>query len=108
MTVKIIIKRRVPQAKEKDLLPLIRDLRILTTRQKGYISGETLTKKGYPNNMVVIATWQSMEDWHEWRQNKERKKFEAMLDVFQERPADYEEYLLGTPLSIDEKKVATT
>jgi heme-degrading monooxygenase HmoA len=108
MIAKIIIKRRFKEGNTRQILALLNELRSRAMHQPGYISGETLTKKGYPNNMVVIATWQSMEDWHEWRQNKERKKFEAMLDVFQERPADYEEYLLGTPLSIDEKKVATT
>ena len=31
MTVKIVIKRKVPRDREKELLPLIKELRILTT-----------------------------------------------------------------------------
>jgi hypothetical protein len=40
-----------------------------------------------------------LEDWHNWKDCTDRKKFEAMLDFYQERATDYEEYLLGTPLS---------
>lgn len=97
MIAKVIIKRRFKEGKTRQILALLNELRARAMQQTGYISGETLTKKGYPNNMVVIATWQSMEDWHRWRDHEERSKFEAMLDVFQERPAEYEEYNLGPP-----------
>lgn len=68
--------------------------------QPGYISGETLSQKGFPNNMVIIGTWQSLEDWYRWRDSEERSKFEAMLGLYQERPTDYEEFLLGSPLIV--------
>ena len=66
MTVKIVIKRTVPKDKEKDLLPLIKELRILTTRQDGYISGETLQRIDKPDETVVISTWETAEDWNRW------------------------------------------
>jgi heme-degrading monooxygenase HmoA len=97
MIAKIIIKRRFKEGKTRQILALLNELRSRAMLQPGYISGETLTKKGYPNNMTVIATWQSMEDWYRWRENEERAKFEAMLEVFQERPSEYEEYILGPP-----------
>ena len=97
MIAKIIIKRRFKEGKTRQILTLLNELRAKAMQQPGYISGETLTKKGFPNNMVVIAAWHSMDDWHRWRDSNERNKFEAMLDVFQERPAVYEEYLLGPP-----------
>lgn len=100
MIAKVIIKRRFKAGNTRQIVALLNELRSRAMTQPGYISGETLTKKGYPQNMVVIATWQSFEDWDSWRQNEERKKLEAMLDVYQERPTDYEEYLLGSPLSI--------
>jgi hypothetical protein len=52
--------------------------------------------------MVIIATWQTNEAWHAWRDSTERNNFEAMLEVYQERPTEYEEYLLGTSLSIED------
>jgi heme-degrading monooxygenase HmoA len=65
-------------------------------KQSGYISGETLTSTTDPQNIAVIATWQSMEDWIKWRENPERQKIEAMLEVFQLGPTVYEEYFLGS------------
>jgi heme-degrading monooxygenase HmoA len=52
--------------------------------------------------MIVIGTWQSLEAWQRWRDSEERGKYENMLDLLQERPTEYEEYLLGTPLSLDD------
>jgi heme-degrading monooxygenase HmoA len=48
--------------------------------------------------MAVISTWQSMEDWLRWKESPERKKYEEMLSIFQTRPTEYEEYILGTSL----------
>ena len=64
----------------------------------GYQSGETLTKHRYPNDMVVISTWNSLEEWLAWKECDDRKKFEAMLEIYQEGRTEYEEYLLGSPL----------
>jgi hypothetical protein len=66
MTVKIIIKRTVPKDKEKELLPLIKQLRIATTHQAGYISGETLQRIDKPGETVVVSTWERVEDWNRW------------------------------------------
>lgn len=100
MIAKIIIKRRFKPGKTRQIVAILNELRSAAMQEIGYISGETLTKEGFPQNMVVIATWQTMEDWHRWLNNDKRKKFEAMLEVYMERPAEYEEYLLGTPLSV--------
>jgi heme-degrading monooxygenase HmoA len=48
--------------------------------------------------MVVISTWQSMEEWQAWRDSQDRKKFESMLEVYQEGKTVIEEYLVGSPL----------
>jgi quinol monooxygenase YgiN len=66
MTVKIVIRRNVPKNKEKELLPLIKELRIATTRQPGYISGETLQRIDKPGETVVVSTWEEVEDWNRW------------------------------------------
>ena len=99
MIAKIIIKRRFKPGRTRQILAILNELRSAAMQQPGYISGETLTKEGFPQNMVVIATWQTMEDWHAWQNNDRRQKFETMLEVYMERAAEYEEYLLGTPLS---------
>jgi heme-degrading monooxygenase HmoA len=98
MIAKILIKRRFKEGHAPQIVALLNEIRARALNQPGYMSGETLVKSGYPNNMVVISTWKSMEDWNHWRDSDDRKKFEAMLEMYQERPTDYDEYLLGSPL----------
>jgi heme-degrading monooxygenase HmoA len=102
MIAKILIKRRFKEGKTKQIVSLLNEIRARAMHQPGYISGETLSKKGFPLNMIVIGTWQSLEHWYRWRDSEERKRFEAMLELYQERPTDYEEFLLGTPLGAEE------
>ena len=92
MTVKIVIKRYVPKEKEKELLPLIRQLRILTNRQKGYISGETLRRIDKPGETVVISTWETGQDWKRWVSSPERAEVQKKIDVLLGHETQYEVY----------------
>lgn len=101
MIAKVLIKRRFKEGKTKQIVSLLNEIRSRAMTQPGYISGETLSKEGFPYNMVVIGTWQNLEHWYAWRDSDERKRLESMLELYQERPTDYEEFLLGTPLGFD-------
>ena len=92
MTVKIIIKRIVPRDKELELLPLVRELRILTPRQTGYISGETLRRIDKPGETVVISTWESAEDWNQWVNSPERAALQEKIDILLGKETTYEIY----------------
>jgi heme-degrading monooxygenase HmoA len=92
MSIKIIIKRKVPKDKEKELLPLIKELRILTTKQEGYISGETLDRVDKPGQSLVISTWQSVEDWNNWVNSTERKEIQENIDKLLGEKTEYELY----------------
>jgi heme-degrading monooxygenase HmoA len=96
MIAKIIIKRRFVKENTPQILSLLNKMRSIAMDQTGYISGETLMQKDFPENMAVIATWQRMEDWLAWKDSEERKTYEAMLEIYQTRPTQYEEYHLGT------------
>lgn len=98
MIAKILIKRRFKEGHSRQIVALLNEIRARALSQEGYMSGETLVKKGYPNNMVVISTWRDIEDWNRWRDSDDRKKFEAMLEMYQERPTEYDEYQVGSPL----------
>lgn len=80
MSVKIIIKRTVPENKIKDLMPLLKRLRIIANNQPGYISGETLKGIDNPANYMVISTWRSLEDWKKWVLSKERTEIQKNID----------------------------
>lgn len=97
MLAKIIIKRRFKTVKTREIVALLTKLRSAAMSQPGYISGETLTNYADQQDVCVIATWQSMEEWLNWKKNPDRKNIEAMLEIFQLGPTVYEEYLLGTP-----------
>jgi heme-degrading monooxygenase HmoA len=92
MTVKIVIKRTVPNDKEKDLLPLIKELRILTTRQDGYISGETLQRIDKPGETVVVSTWETAEAWNRWVNSPERTVLQEKIDILLGKETEYEIY----------------
>jgi heme-degrading monooxygenase HmoA len=92
MTVKIVIKRLVPKNKESSLLPLIKALRIATTKQDGYISGETLQRIDKPGETVVVSTWESAEDWNRWVRNPERIQLQEKIDVLLGKETEYRMY----------------
>ena len=92
MNVKIVIKRKVPKEKEKKLLPLIKELRILTTKQPGYISGETMDRADKPGHSLVISTWQSTEDWDRWINSQARKAIQDQIDALLGEKTEYEIY----------------
>jgi heme-degrading monooxygenase HmoA len=80
LSVKIIIKRTVPENKIKDLMPLLIRLRTIASNQPGYISGETLKGIDKPSNYMVISTWRSIEDWKKWSLSKERTEIQKTID----------------------------
>jgi quinol monooxygenase YgiN len=92
MTVKIVIKRKVPKNKEKELLPLIKELRIATTRQAGYISGETLQRIDKPGETVVVSTWEGAEDWNRWLTSPDRAILQQKIDTLLGQETEYEIY----------------
>ena len=97
MVVKIIIKRTVPRNKAKELIPFIRQLRVLATNQKGYISGETLKSLDRPDSFLVISNWQSPESWEKWLLSKERQVIQEKVDALLEGKTEYEMFHYGFP-----------
>lgn len=98
MIAKILIKRRFKEGNTAQIAALLNEIRTKAMDNPGYLSGETLIKRGFPNTMVIISTWRNLEDWRRWLDSHERNTFEAMLEVYQEGPTEYDEYLLGSPL----------
>lgn len=95
MAIKVIITRKVAQGKQKDLLPLLMELRTKAIAQKGYISGETLKGVSNPDEFLVISTWNSPEDWRAWEQNPERQKIQDKIDGVLDERTTAKAYLYG-------------
>jgi heme-degrading monooxygenase HmoA len=98
MLAKILIKRQFKPGYEKEILSLLNKLRSNGMNQAGYISGLTMTAPDDPENMMVISTWQTLDSWQLWKENTERQNLEAMLDIYQLRPTEYQEYVVGSGL----------
>jgi len=92
MTVKVLLKRYVPKEKETELLGLIRALRTLTTKQPGYVSGETYKRVDNPGESLVISIWQSSRDWDRWIGSMERKAIQDQIDVLLGTKTEYGVY----------------
>ncbi len=95
MLAKILIRRQFKPGNQKEILNLLNKLRSIAMQQPGYVSGLTMSAPDDPNNMMVISTWQSFEDWLAWKGNAERNNLEAMLDIYQQNPTEFKEYIVG-------------
>jgi heme-degrading monooxygenase HmoA len=95
MAVKIIIKRKVRNEKEKELLPLLIELRSKAITQPGYISGETLNNVDNPEEYLVISTWQSVESWKTWESSRQREEIQSKIEALLGQKSEYGIYLYG-------------
>ena len=98
MLVKILIRRRFKEGKTKEVLALLNQFRTGAMGQPGYVSGETLVDPLDPLKLLVIGTWQSLEQWEAWREHPTRQNFESVLEIYQEGPTEYETWFLGAPV----------
>ena len=80
MTIRILIKRTVPEEKARDLIPKFKKIRQLAVQQNGYISGETLRSYNNPEEFLIISSWQSVADWEKWLKNEERQEMQDEID----------------------------
>ena len=96
MVVKVIITRRIQEGKTREVFALLNRNRSEAMNQKGYISGETLINHDDPQEILVISTWQGIENWLKWKENPERMANEARLEGWLESPTEYKACVLGT------------
>ena len=89
MTVKVFIKRRLPDDKIRETVRLIRKLRRMAMEKEGVISGETLINQNDSRYLMVVSIWQTVEDWNRWQESDERKADDEKLERFLVSPAEY-------------------
>ena len=95
MAVKVLINRHILEDKIEDALSIFKEIRIKAMDQPGYISGESLVNHHDPQNIMIISTWQTYEDWHNWQWSDERRAVESKLEKFLQETAQYKVYDLG-------------
>ena len=97
MLVKVLIRRKFKPGRAKEVNALLNEFRAGAMNRKGYVSGHTLVSEEDPQSLLVISTWQSLEEWLDWKNSQTRKSFEAMMEIHQEGPTTFEEYTLRNP-----------
>jgi len=90
--IRVHIKRKVPQDKEKELKSLVNQLRAVTMGQQGYIAGETLKRVDKPGESLIVSKWQSVDVWNRWLQSKERAEIQDRIDQLLGQETQYEIY----------------
>lgn len=102
MAVKILIKRKFQVANVKNVSSVIIESRKNAMGSKGYISSETLCSCDDPNLILVLSTWETKEDWDNYRNSPVRKKTEEKYAGLFERPTEYEYFNLGLPFALSD------
>ncbi|MFZ7125388.1 MAG: antibiotic biosynthesis monooxygenase family protein [Desulfobacterales bacterium] len=93
MAIEVMIHRKVQQGRQaRDVMPWILQLRALATVQPGYISGRTLVGLESPGDLLVVSTWETIEDWKRWSVSRERTDIDGKIEALSGRPAKYRLY----------------
>ncbi|MCB2264259.1 MAG: antibiotic biosynthesis monooxygenase [Candidatus Thiosymbion ectosymbiont of Robbea hypermnestra] len=92
MSVKILIKRHVPEGTHHGLTDLLRKMRSKTLQQPGYISGQTLQRVDDPTECIVDSNWRSREEWNQWFRSQERTGIQTEIDALLGQETEYAVY----------------
>jgi heme-degrading monooxygenase HmoA len=95
MAIKVMIKRHVKEGQDLNAFELLNKFRRQAMSQPGYISGETLVNHYDNRTLLVVSTWQGIDDWIRWQESDQRVSIEEELKVMLEEPTRYEIYDLG-------------
>jgi heme-degrading monooxygenase HmoA len=81
MAITVFIQRKFSdKEKAAKLAPLIVEIRSLATIQPGYITGKTFRCIDCPGEYIVMSTWNSLDDWNNWLQSKQRMVLQKQVD----------------------------
>jgi len=92
MAVKVLIKRKCPKDKERELFGSIKEIRRRVPQQPGYISGEYLKSIDDTNDIVAISSWYTLESWQAWFESEERKEIQSKIDSIPGVTTEYSIY----------------
>ena len=92
MAIKVFVKRKVSDRDLEALRVYIEKLRIISTGQPGYVSGETLRRLDHPGEILVISKWKTRKDWQQWFESEARRSVQAQINSLIGLQTTYEIY----------------
>ena len=82
--VRVILEHKAKDTEK--LIEVIREVRNEAMKQQGYITGETLVNTEDPTNVLVISTWDSLNDWRIWDSSEVRVQLKARINKLLTEP----------------------
>lgn len=76
--VKAVIEHKARDTEK--LIDVIREVRNEAMKQRGYITGETLVNTEDPSNVLVISTWENLDDWKAWDTSEKRLEMKPRIN----------------------------
>ena len=76
--VRVILEHKAKDTEK--LVDVIREVRNEAMKQRGYITGETLVNIEDPSTVLVISTWEKLEDWNAWDTSETRVKMKKRIN----------------------------
>ena len=95
MAINVLITRRFKPEFLHEALAHNTQLRALATVQEGYLHGKSLVSREDPQRVVVISSWQCIEDWEKWYGTDIRKDYYKKLRMALEKPEKVEVFDVG-------------
>jgi heme-degrading monooxygenase HmoA len=95
MLIRVFIKRQVKRGNVETVLSLLKGFRSGAVKQPGYISGETMINHYDSHGIMIVSTWEKLDDWIRWEGSEERAAHEAKIESLLEVPTKYEIYEVG-------------
>ena len=96
MAIGVLIRRITKDGiNAKVLHPDLVEIRSLSVRQPGYISGETIYNLDRPEECIVISKWTSKEHWQSWKKNPKRLEIIKKMEKHLSAKAQYNIYGIG-------------
>lgn len=81
MNIKIVIIRRYSQEQKKTIQPMLSELFNLVFEYGGYVSGETLVNRDDPEEHLIIAIWNSADQWQRYHEADRVRELCSFIDA---------------------------
>ncbi len=82
--IRVIIERHIKPNKFDDYTGIIRRAKKDAAKKSGFMGGEMYFDAKENNKVVIIAAWDSMDNWNSWDASDERKVLTTELEALLE------------------------
>jgi len=96
MAIRVLIKRHVKKGRVEQAINMLKELRKMALNQQGYISSDTLINHYDSRSIMIVSTWEKLDDWIRWEGSEERATKEAKIEGLLEVTTKYEVYDIGS------------